>query len=336
MHVLDAGILQFPHRHLIAQVGLNFVCQFLEKSTGGTATSGACRDHRCKRSQAHGLQNLLCDDDFPRAVATGFWRKRDADRVTDAFLQQNSQRRSRGDNTFATHAGFGQTEVQWIIATARQIAINGNQILHRAHFTAQDYFVAAQTQRFGFCSAFKCRHNQRLAHHDISFLWCIAPGVFVHHSGDQFRVERSPVHAYAHWFIKLDGSHDHRAELVVAFAALPNVTGIDTQLCQCFRAVRHFSQQFVAVEMEVAHQRNIDAHRIQFSANLVNGTRRAKRIDGNAYHLRTRTRQCRYLGNSGGNILGIGVSHRLHQDRRIAAYGQVADFDLPRLAAINF
>ena len=62
------------------------------------SASGTRTHERREGAQAHGLQDLLRDDHFARAVAVRLRRQRDADRVADALLQQHGQRGRRRDD----------------------------------------------------------------------------------------------------------------------------------------------------------------------------------------------------------------------------------------------
>ena len=73
-----------------------------------------------KLADAERLQNLLRDAHFFSAIAARSRRKRNADGIADALLQQNSQRGAGRDDAFCSHAGFGQPEMQRIVATSRQ------------------------------------------------------------------------------------------------------------------------------------------------------------------------------------------------------------------------
>ena len=57
------------------------------------------------------------------------------------------------------------------------------------------------------------------------------------------------------------------------------------------------------------------------------------RVDGDAHELGAGARQRRDLRDGGLGVRGVGVGHRLHDDRRAAADGDVADLDLARAAA---
>ena len=83
------------------------------------------------------LQNLLRDDDFFRAIAVRLGRERDADRVADAFLQQHGHAGGGGDDALAAHAGFGEAEMQRVVAARGELAIDVDQVLHAADLGAE-------------------------------------------------------------------------------------------------------------------------------------------------------------------------------------------------------
>ena len=121
LHLFDAGVLLLPHRHLLAQVGLDLVGHFLEEGAGGASAAGTGGDLRGEAAQLERLQDLLADDDFLGAIAVGQRRERGADGVADAFLQQHgdSRRWSRRRPSLPM-PGFGEAEVQRVIALPRR------------------------------------------------------------------------------------------------------------------------------------------------------------------------------------------------------------------------
>src|ERR1700677_3062933 len=123
-HLFDAGVMIFPCRHLLAQVGLNLLGHFLEESAGGTAASWAGCDLWSEAADAERLQNLLGNANFFGAIAAGGWREGNANRVSDAFLQQNAERGAGGDDTLCSHACFGESEMQRIITARGQRTVN--------------------------------------------------------------------------------------------------------------------------------------------------------------------------------------------------------------------
>ena len=80
--------------------------------------------------------------------------------------------------------------------------------------------------------------------------------------------------------------------------------------------------------MEIADQRRGDAALAQAVADVRNGSRRLLAIDRDADHFRAGARQRCDLRDGAVDIGGVGVGHRLHDDRGAAADGDIADHDL--------
>ena len=130
------------------------------------------------------LQNLLGHADFFGAIAAGRGRERNADGIADAFLQQNSEGGAGGDYTFCSHARFGQSEVQRIIATRRERAVNVDQILHAADFGAEDDLIGAQAVLLGEGSGIQRAYDHRF-HRDFACVFRFGEArVLVHHAGE--------------------------------------------------------------------------------------------------------------------------------------------------------
>ena len=182
-HLLDAVALFAPFGHAVANEPLDFLGEFLEVGARRAATAGACDDHGREGPQAHGLQYFLRNDDFLGAIAARLGRQRDANRVADAFLQQNSDRGGGRDDALAAHARFGQPQVQRVIAARRQIAVDRNQVLDATDFGADDDLVGAQPQGFGALRAVEGRDDDRLAHDIDRGARLRQPRVLVHHPG---------------------------------------------------------------------------------------------------------------------------------------------------------
>ena len=93
------------------------------------------------------------------------------------------------------------------------------------------------------------------------------------------------------------------------------------------------SQQLVAVVVEIADQRHRRAHHRQPVDDARHGGGGLGGVDGDAYHLRAGAPQFGHLLHRRGDVGGVGVGHRLHHHRRIAADQHVADPDLAGCAA---
>ncbi len=319
VHAFHARIGLFPFRHLVAQEGLDIVCQLLEHGRRRAAATRARNDHRRELAQAHRLQDFLADDDFARAIAARLRRQRNTDRVADALLQQHRQRGGRGDDALAAHARFGQAQVQRVIAAARQFAVHGDQVLHARDLARQDDLVARQAHFFGADGVFDGRRDQRFIHDGLRRPWIGAQGVLVHDARQQRLVQAAPVHADAHRLVVLGGDLDHLGELGVALGALPHIARIDAVFRQRLRALGIVAQQQVAVVVEVADQRHIDFHAVELGADRRYGRCCFRRVHGDAHDLGAGTRQLLDLDRGADRIGGIGIGHRLDDDGCIAA-----------------
>src|SRR5499425_3945093 len=91
VELLDACVFRLPHRHLLAEVGLDLLRHLLEERGGRAPAAGARRDLRDEVAKAHGLEDLLGDLHFLGPIAPRLRRERDADRVADAVLKQDGE-----------------------------------------------------------------------------------------------------------------------------------------------------------------------------------------------------------------------------------------------------
>ena len=153
------------------------------------------------------------------------------------------------------------------------------------------------------------------------------PVILVHHTREQSAIERAPIHADANRLAKFDSGFDHGAEIVVVLFADVDVAGIDAVFGQRARARRIFLQQKMAVVMEIADDRNAHTEHIERVHDLRNRSGSSIGVDGNADEFRSRARQRHDLIHRGGDVGGIGVCHRLHDDRVSAAHLDTTDID---------
>ncbi len=111
------------------------------------------------------LQNLLRDANFFGAIAAGRGRERNANRIADAFLQNHAHGGGGCHHAFRAHAGFGQSEMQRIVAARGQRAIDVDQILHAADFRAENNLVGAQAVFFRQRGGVQRAHHHRFHGH---------------------------------------------------------------------------------------------------------------------------------------------------------------------------
>ncbi len=157
--------------------------------------------------------------------------------------------------------------------------------------------------------------------------WLGRAGILVHQSHHQFLVQAAPVDADAHRLVVAAGGLDHAGELFIPFPAAAHVAGIDAVLGQGYGTGGMFGQQLVAVEMEIADQRDGTALAVELFADVRHRRRGLFGIDGDAHQFRARLGQLRHLGHRGLDIGGVRIGHGLHHHGGIAAHGDGADVD---------
>ena len=192
---------------------------------------------------------------FLAAVAAGARRERNANRVADAFLQQNADSRRGPDNAFRAHARFGEAEVQRLLGLAREVAVHLDEVLRLRNFAGNDDLVVAQAaleRQFG-------RFDRGLHHAVVDDLFGVeaevAVGVLLHLAHHQLLIERAAIDADAHRLAVVHGDFADRCELLVAPRSRAHVAGIDAVLVQRPRAIGIFRQQDVPVVMKIADDR---------------------------------------------------------------------------------
>ena len=152
-------------------------------------------------------------------------------------------------------------------------------------------------------------------------------GVLVHQPRQQLLVEAAPVDADAHRLGVLQRQLDDRRELPVALGLEADVAGVDAILVERFGAGGVLGQQRVAVVVEVADQRHAHAHLRQAVADVRHGLGGLVAVDGDAHELGAGAGERRRLAGGALDVGRVGVGHRLHDDRGIAADDDAADVD---------
>ena len=171
--------------------------------------------------------------------------------------------------------------------------------------------------------------EHRLDHHVPRVEWLGKPGVGVHELGEDGLIERAPVDADPDRLVVLDRDPDDRREmLVVALGA--HVARVDPVLRQQPGHLRVFHQQLVAVVVEVADDRHVHAQAAHLANHLGNGCRGFLGVDGDPHELRSGVGESRDLDGGPVRVGGVGVRHRLDDDRVGAAHEHAADVDADR------
>ena len=113
------------------------------------------------------LQDLLGGLHFFGAVAAGLGREADADGVADAGQQQRREAGGRGDEALGAHAGFGQAEVQGVVAAGGEIGVDVDEIAHAGDLGGEDDLVLAQAVALGGLGGIERAHHHGF-HHDFA------------------------------------------------------------------------------------------------------------------------------------------------------------------------
>ena len=154
----------------------------------------------------------------------------------------------------------------------------------------------------------------------------------------QVLVERAPVGPDAHRLAVADGGLDDLPELQIALVFEADVAGVDPVFVERLGAGRMVGEQLVADIVEVADQRDLDAHRRETVADAGNGGGRLVAIDGQPHEFRAGAGERGNLAGGRFDVGGVGVGHRLDDDRRAAADQNrrppLADPDADALAAL--
>ena len=317
---LHARISHTPHRHLCPQEIVNLLGKVLKSGAGGTATSRTSGDAGHKNPHPQGLQDFRCHDHFLGTRLTGLGCQRHTNRVANALLQQHGQSGRRSDRSLGTHTRFGQAQVQSIVATACQLAVNRNQILHSADFARQDDLVAVHPHGLRTTRRFNGRCDEGLVHDLTSLPGGTATAVRIHQLGQQFLVETAPVDTNAHSLVPSHGRFDHLAKLLVALVPLAHIARVDPILGQGLGTVGKLGEQAVAVVVEITNQRNTFTHAVELFADVRHRRGRLGGIDRDADKLRTRLGEFLDLNRRSDGIDGIGVGHGLHAHGGVPAH----------------
>ena len=179
--------------------------------------------------------------------------------------------------------------------------------------------------------------DHRLDHHVAGVGGLGEAGVRLHELGQQLLVERSPVDADPDGLVVLDRGPDDRLEVLVVLLR-PDVARVDPVLVERRRHRRVVDQQLVAVVVEVADDRRVDAQVVaQLADHLRHGRGGGVRVDGHADELRAGVGEA---GDLDGRRVGVGrvrVGHGLDDDRVRGPDEHAADVDRhrrpPRAAA---
>jgi len=141
-------IAAFPGGHLVAQISLNLLRHLLEKCAGSASAAGAGRNLCVKLRMP--MDCRICCATRTSSVRSppgaGVSETRMVSPMPPAELRPW---RRWIDHAFRSHAGFGEAEVQRIIAAGGEGAVHVDEVLHAANFGAQNNLIRAEPN---FCA----------------------------------------------------------------------------------------------------------------------------------------------------------------------------------------
>ena len=149
-HLLDAGVFAPPLRHAVRGYGSGCAARVPGSRCWWCARSPGRRPPCGVKARSPMVCRISCATitSWVRSPS-GSGRERDADGVADALLQQHRHAGGGGDDALGAHAGLGEAQVQRVVAAARQVAIDGDQVLHAAHLGREDDARVRQSEFLG-------------------------------------------------------------------------------------------------------------------------------------------------------------------------------------------
>ncbi len=217
--------------------------------------------------------------------------------------------------------------MQRVAGAPGELAIDREQVRDPADLGRDHDPVGGKADRLGPPGARQRRDHQRLAQHVLGRLGLGQTRVVVHHPGRQILVQAAPVDPDPDRLVVPECHLDHHLELAVALGAEADVAGVDAELGERRRAVRMAGQEQVAVVVEVADQGHVVAAQPEPLADPRHRERGLVGVDRDAHDLGAGVGELDDLLGGGGDVGGVGVGHRLDDDRRAAADHDLADPD---------
>ena len=264
----------------------------------------------------------------------GLGRQRHADRVADALLQQHGHRRGRRDDALAAHAGLGEAQVQRIVAASREFAHTrrSGPARRRPCTTGRCGRPAGPAPR----RAARCRCADTMSASRITA--SAASGSARCAFSSIIRASRSASRLPQLTPMRTGLPYSMAFSIITTncgsrLLPLPTLPGLIRYLASARAHSGYSVEELVAVEVEIADQRHVAAQRVELLADRRHGGGGFGRVDGDAHQFRAGVGERLDLRHRRRDVGGVGVGHRLHDDRRAAADVDAADVDLARSAA---
>ncbi len=236
-------------------------------------------------------------------------------------------------NPFAPMPASVSPKCRRLIGFLREFAINADQIARARNFAGNNDLVFAQTAGKREFSRLERGENHALVDDVFGGAAEVAVGVFLHLLHDELLIERTAVHADADGLAVVDGDFADGGELLVAARAFADVAGIDAIFVESLGAFGILCEQHVAVVMKIANQRSVTAGIEDALFDFRDGGGGFGDIHGDANDFGASLREFEVLVYGASDVGGIGIGHRLHDDRSAAADLNLADFDADRVMA---
>ena len=224
--------------------------------------------------------------------------------------------------------------MQGVVATPGEFAIDRDQVLHRRNLGGEYDAVLRQADLFGARGRQHRRLHHGLVHHLARIERLSRLGVFVHQAREQFLIERTPVGADAHRLVVFERHLDDGGELPVPLVLEADIAGIDAIFAERLGAAGMIGQQLVTDVVEIADQRHVHAKLRKPVPDVRHCGSRLVAVDRDAHELRAGRGQRSHLARGALDIGGVGIGHRLHDDRRAAANDDAADIHRGRSMAL--
>ena len=299
---------------------------------GRPAAARAGADLRQERAQAHRLEDLLGDLHLALAGRAGLRRERDPDRVADALVEQDRQPGGRGDDALVPHPGLGQAQVERVVAARREQPVDVDQVADAGDLGADDDPVVAHARSASASSAERSADSSiasiitsRASRGSASAALASISSVRIAWSSDP---QLTPMRTG----LSLSIATRTIVAKCSSWRLAPDVAGVDPVLGERRGHLRVVDQELVAVVVEVADDRHVDAEAADLADHLGDGGGGLLGVDRDPDELRAGVRQPRDLDRGPVGVGGVGVRHRLDDDRVGAPDEDAADVHADRRA----
>ena len=179
------------------------------------------------------------------------------------------------DDAFAAHARLGEPQVQRVVAARGQVAVHRDRSCTPADLAREHDAVRAAGRAPRPPRRVQGRADHRLAQHRVGAQRLGAAPRSRPSAREQLRVEDAPVDADAHRLAVAMAASIMVANCSSGCAPCPTLPGLMRYLARASAQSGNSAQQLVAVVVEVADQRHVEAVRVEALADRGHLRRRA-------------------------------------------------------------